>query len=376
MILSELSSCLDKVFYINLALSWDKAGLQIGNLENEIKRILVTLNVTDIVADEAASLNSDLIVAHHPLMFNSIDTILSSRTGEKEILKLIENGIAVYCTHTNYDSMPGGLNDLLASTLGLTDLEIVEGQYEQWYKFVVFAPIESEEKIREVICRSGGGKWRNYSCCTFNTKGKGTFIPGKGSRPYTGSRGEMSYVEEVRIECIVNEKNLEVLVEAVKAVHPYEEAAYDIYKIENRFSEAGIGRCGRLAESKSFSKFAAEIKDSLGIDSFTWMSKEDKGAGERKIDRVAVACGSANSLTDKLVGIDCDAVVVGEMDYHSALKVIEGGKILIAVGHGNSEKLAVDGISAILKDYFKKNDIGIDVLKSKKGSNSWRYHIG
>jgi len=280
MILGELSSCLDKVFCKNLAMSWDKAGLQIGNLESEVRRILVTLNVTDAVADEAASLGAGLIVAHHPLMFNSIDTILSSRTGEKEILKLVERGIAVYAAHTNYDSMEGGLNDFLASKLGLIDLEVIDKQYEQ-----------QDE-------------------------------------------------------------------------------------VENGSGERGIGRCGRLAGSMTFNEFAAEIKDVFKIDSFTWMRKEEGDPGEVKVGRVAVAGGSANSLTDKLADMDCDVIVVGEIDYHNALKVIEGGRILVAVGHGNSEKIAVEGISAILKNYFEENNIEVDVLKSSKGDKSWRYHIG
>lgn len=120
MILEELALSLDKIFNRNLALSWDKAGLQIGNLESDINKILITLDITGDVVDEAVNLNSDLILAHHPLIFNSLDTILSSKAGEKEILVLIENRVAVYCAHTNYDLMKGGLNDFVASTLDLT----------------------------------------------------------------------------------------------------------------------------------------------------------------------------------------------------------------------------------------------------------------
>ena len=226
MILRELALCLDKIFNKNLALSWDKVGLQVGDLGSDVKRILVTLNVTSDVVDEATSLNSDLILTHHPLIFNPIDTILSSRICEKEILKLIENNIAVYCAHTNYDSMAGGLNDLVTSTLGLVDIDIIEEQYKQWYKFVVFVPEESEEKLRNVICQNGGGRWRNYSCCTFNIEGKGTFMPQPGSKPYTGKVGSINYVNEVRIECIVRDKDLNNLIEAVIKAHPYEEVAY------------------------------------------------------------------------------------------------------------------------------------------------------
>lgn len=375
MILKELVLYLDKVFSKNFALSWDRAGLQIGNLDRNIKKILVTLDLTAGAADEAINLGSDLIVAHHPLIFNSIDTILSSEAIEKEILKLIENKIALYCAHTNYDSMRGGLNDLFAAALGLADTEIIEEQYEQWYKFVIFVPCESEEKMRETICRRGGGKWRNYSCCTFNVEGKGTFVPGANSKPYTGKIGSMNYVNEVRIECIVNEKDLDSLVEAALKAHPYEEPAYDIYKIENKFKEAGIGRLGRLARPMPFKDFAEEIKKRLEIEGFQWMGKEDINIRDKKISRVAAVCGSANSLTDRLVGMDCDVIVVGEIGYHNALQIAENGKIIVAVGHGNSEKFAIDGISGKLEEFFKENKIKVDILKSKLGYGIWRYQV-
>src|SRR4030043_1612150 len=367
MILEELALCLDKIFKKSLALSWDKAGLQIGNTQRDIKKILVTLDITGDVVDEAISTNSDLILTHHPLIFNSLDTILSSRAGEKEVLALAESRIAVYSAHTNYDMMAGGLNDLVAGTLGLTDIKIIEDKYEQWYKFVVFVPKEAEEKIRKVICRHGGGKWQNYSCCTFNIEGKGTFIPQKGSKPYTGKVGCINYVDEVRIECIVNEGNLSDLIKATIEAHPYEEAAYDLYKIENKFKEIGIGRWGKLKEPLSFKDFAVKINEKLEIDGFGWLCKKSLKVNDKKISKVAVVCGSANSLTRSLTDIDCDLVIVGEIGYQNALQIIESGKILIAAGHGSREKLAITGISDKLEDFFKEKKIKVDILKSRSG---------
>ncbi|MDD3819364.1 MAG: Nif3-like dinuclear metal center hexameric protein [Actinomycetota bacterium] len=405
--LKELAVHLDKIFNRSLALDWDRTGLQIGNIDKDIKKILVALDLTGGVVDEAINSGSELIITHHPLLFNSVDTILSSDAIGKEILKLIENKIALYCAHTNYDSMAGGLSDLFAEALGLTSLEVIEEQSGQWYKFVVFAPRESEEKIRQAICRSGGGKWRNYSCCTFNVEGKGTFIPEEGSKPYTGKTGRMSYVDEVRIECIVDEEDLDGLVGEVLKAHPYEEPAYDIYKIENEFKEGGTGRVGKLPRPMKFKDFAGEIKKRLEIDGFGWMCREgeDRNIKDMKISRVATVCGSANSLTDKLATIDCDAIVVGEISYHNALRIVESmdcegagfdkieddeadeskkgsrerdkerSKIIITVGHGNSEKLAISGISGRLEDFFKENKIKIDIQESKLGRGAWRYQI-
>lgn len=375
MILKELALSLDKIFNRNLALSWDKAGLQIGNLESDINKILITLDITGDVVDEAVNFNSDLILAHHPLIFNSLDTILSSKAGEKEILALIENRVAVYCAHTNYDLMKGGLNDFVASTLDLTGTEIIEERYEQWYKFVVFVPKEAEEKIRKVICQHGGGKWQNYSCCTFNIEGKGTFIPQEGSKPYIGELGCVNYVDEVRIECIVNERNLSNLIDATIKAHPYEAVAYDVYKIENRFKDAGIGRLGKLKEPESFRDFTRKIKNKLGIDGFKWLCKKDIKVNSKKIRKVAVVCGSGNSIARRLADIDYDLVIVGEIGYHNALQIIESGKIIVAIGHGSSEKLAITDMCNKLEDFFQKQKIKIDILKSRLGYKSWRYQV-
>ena len=375
MILKDLTLCLDRIFNKDLALSGDKTGLQIGNLEKDIKKILVALDVSKDVADEAVRTKSDLVLTHHPLIHDPLDKILSSTTGGKQILKLIETGIASYCAHTNYDAMAGGLNDLIAAKLGLVNTEIIEDRQEQWYKFVVFVPVEAEEEIRKVICSKSGGQWQNYSCCTFNTKGKGTFVPGKGSKPYTGRAGKMSYADEVKIECIVREKNLDSLVDAVAKVHPYEEMAYDIYKIENKFRESGFGRLGELKKPQYFKNLAPMIKKALEIESFAWMSQNDIKAKSKKIKKVAVASGSSNSLTDRFVDMECDLIIVGEIKYHNALRIIESSKIIITTGHGSSEAPAIAGMSAILEEFLKKEKIKINIIKSKNGYKSWRYQI-
>ncbi|HJX01694.1 MAG TPA: Nif3-like dinuclear metal center hexameric protein, partial [Candidatus Humimicrobiaceae bacterium] len=321
MILKDLALCLDRIFNRRIALDWDKTGLQIGDQEKDIKKILVTLDITADEADEAVRTNSDLILSHHPLIFNPLDTILSSKNIEKEILKLIKNDIAVYSAHTNYDMMAGGLNDFIAESLGLININIIEEANEQWYKFVVFVPEEAAGKIRDVICKYGGGKWQNYSCCTFNIEGKGTFIPHEGSKPYTGKVGKMNFVDEIRIECIVNEMDLGKLVDSVVKAHPYEEVAYDVYKIDNKFKAAGLGRLGEFKKPQTFKSFSQKIKRVLGIEVFKWMYKKDVKVDAKKIGKAALVCGSANSLTGRLADIDCDLVVVGEISYHNALQI-------------------------------------------------------
>jgi len=375
MILKELTINLDEIFKKNLAFEWDKAGLQVGNLDRNIKKILIALDINNSVIKEAIDLEADLILSHHPLIFNPVDAVVSADSVQKKILNLVENKIAAYAAHTNYDIMPGGLNDFVAKILGLTPLGIIEPQHEQWYKFVVFVPKESEEKVRDVMCRYGGGQWKNYSCCTFNIDGRGTFLPLKGAKPYIGKSGKINYVNEVKIECIVSENVLEEVVSSTIAAHPYEEVAYDIYKIENKFSGAGVGRYGELKEDKYFAEFLEIIKNKMNIKNFRWLSDGSTDLEKKKISKVAVVNGSANSLTDKLAGLDCDLLILGEISHHNALSIIESGKILVEVGHGCSEKWAVCDMYEKLKEFSKLQKIKIEIIKSKLSHIAWRYYI-
>ncbi len=281
MILKELVSYLDRIFNKELALSRDRVGLQIGNLDSDIKTILVTLDVTRDVVEEAAAKEASLILSHHPLIFTPLDTILSSKTGEREILVLVEKGIASYCAHTNYDFMPGGLNDYEAGILELENTKIIDEQ-------------------------------------------------------------------------------------------PDDEA----YWVEAKSGGAGNGRLGELKKPESFKDFIKRLEEKLKINGLRWMCDSIINVDSIKIKKVALACGSANSLTEKFSGIDCDVIVVGEIKYHNALKIADSGKLLIELGHGISEKPAVEDMYKKLGDFFKKHNMEMEILKSSVGCKSWRYEIG
>jgi len=377
MILKDIAQYLDKIFHKNLAYTWDKVGLQLGRSEAEIKKILVTLDIDDGVIEEALNTGSNLIVSHHPLIFEPVEDITDLSTGVSEkILRLIEKGIAVYAAHTNYDIMPGGLIDVISGKLELEDLQYIKQENVQWYKFVIFVPRDSQDKVRKAICSRGGGEFKNYSCCTFNTAGKGTFLPGEGAEPYIGEKGNLNIVDEIRMECIVNEYDLEKVVKAATEAHPYEEAAYDIYKIENNFGGRGPGRYGRLKEPEVFKRYIRRLKQQLQVESIGCLHKGIGNIGNKLIEKVAIINGSANSLVDEIAALDCDLVLVGEIGYHNSIKISESGKIVAALGHGDSEKWAIDGIYDHLSDFSSGNDISLEIIKSKEGYWIWRYDIG
>lgn len=290
MILKELATVFDTIFYKNLALDWDKTGLSVGNIQKDIRKILITLDLTDSVIQEAIRAKVDLLLSHHPLLMEPIDSFLDTNNLGSKLLEIIKNSMAVYTAHTNYDIMPEGLNVMFAKKLGLAGIK-------------------------------------------------------------------SAYLEPA---C------------ATKA-HPYE---------ENKFAEGGLGIIGELDVPVKLPVFFKKVKESLAISGFRWIASKMPGEFQREsatVKKILVINGSANSFTQRIAvsDFDCDVVIVGELNYHSALEITESGKIIIEIGHGDSEKFAVEGMYDILNRYFKENGIkDIEVIKSKEGYKSWRYYIG
>jgi len=376
MILKELVFNLDSIFHKDLAAQWDMVGLQAGTGKKEVKKALITIDVDDELIEEALRIKADLIISHHPLIFQRLGSVTDSTSTGRKLLKLIENKIAVYSAHTNYDIMEKGLNDVIAGRLGLVDVRPVSAYQEKLFKFVVFVPVGSQEAVRKAICSSGGGRLGDYSCCTFSSRGRGTFLPGKEAHPYTGRTGELNIVDEIRMECIVRERDLDRLVGAVLKAHPYEEPAYDIFRMENSIKSGGLGRIGKLEDPVTFKDFLNILRKRLEVRDIGWLHRGMENTASRVVERIAVAAGSANSLTRELEELECDVVVAGEMNYHNGIRISESGKIAVALGHGSIEKFAIDGIYDLLSDFMGKNRMDVEVIKSTSGYWTWRYDIG
>ena len=111
----------------SMAEGWDNCGLLCGRKDRELKKILVALDPFRTVIDEAIALKADLIVTHHPLIFrDKLMAVNEDTEAGRCVLELIEHGIAAINAHTNLDMAPGGVNEVLAKTLGLMNMEIVD----------------------------------------------------------------------------------------------------------------------------------------------------------------------------------------------------------------------------------------------------------
>jgi dinuclear metal center YbgI/SA1388 family protein len=307
------------------ACAWDKQiGLQIGDKNAEIKKVLVTLDITSAVIERAVKQKADLIVAHHALFFRPLENINLRQPLGQNIAKLIKNDIAVFVAHTNLDAAPDGVNWTLARQCGLEPekCEVLEPTYrEQFYKYVVFVPTEAVEAVHEAIAAAGGGHIGRYSDCTFRLAGTGTFRPLAGANPYTGKQGKLTKTEEIRIETIIAEEKIGALLNAVKAKHPYEEIAYDLYPLKNRGQAYGIGLLGRPEKNSKYARYK----------------------------KIAVCSGSGGSLVQKACEKGAELLITGEAGYHDQLLAAELGLELKICGHRETEEIVVPVLRKKLK---------------------------
>jgi dinuclear metal center YbgI/SA1388 family protein len=347
-----------------LAMEGDKIGLQVGTLNKPIRNVMITLDVLDEVIDEAVSKQVDLIIAHHPPIFRPLKHILTDQMPGRLFEKCIKHDIAVYAAHTNLDIAVGGVNDLLAEALQLTDTDIlIPTEHVKLKKLAVYVPVEHEEKVRAAICQAGAGHIGNYSDCTFNTPGTGTFLPQEGTTPFIGQKGQLEKVNEVKIETIFPEDTERKIIQALLKSHPYEEPAYDIYLLENQGMAYGLGRIGKLKQEMTLKEFAEHVKKTLDVEAV-----RVTGSLEDKVQKVAVLGGDGNKYISNAKYKGADVYVTGDLYFHVAHDAMMMGLNVVDPGH-HVEKVMINGVTRILSDLCAESKFDCEVIPSEIDTN-------
>ncbi len=352
-----------------MAEDWDRIGLLIGSPEDEVDKVLVTLDVTADVITEAINEKVQLIVSHHPLFRDPIPFLRSDVYPVSHVCRLIKEGIALYAAHTNLDAAPGGINDLLAERLGLVDVDLLLCTHnESLYKLVVFVPEGYEDTVRQAICSQGAGWIGNYSDCTFQTKGTGTYKPLEGTNPFIGEKGKLEKTPEFRIETIVPEGRLKNVVREMLAAHPYEEVAYDLYPLKNQGDRSGLGRVGRLPEPMPLVAFAEKVKADLNLEMVRII-----GDPQKLVSKVALCGGSAMDLLKFAVRSGADVYLTGDVRHHGALDALDQGMAVVDAGHYGTECVIVPVLADYIAKKAKEAGEELTVVTSRIKTDPFRY---
>lgn len=365
-VVSQIAEIVENLAPSYMRYEKDKIGLQVGSRKATVDKALVALEVTDEVVREAREKGVQLIISHHPLIFRSLDRVAVDDHIGGLVTALIKSGISLIAAHTNLDRVKGGVSDVLAKALGLEDIMVLQPAADiQMFKLAVFVPKENIEEMIQALGNAGGGIIGDYSHCSFRSEGTGTFYPMPGAKPYLGEVGELNQVEEYRLEILVNPGALNRVVRAMLDVHPYEEAAYDIYEVKNPPAGVGFGRVGNLVKAKTLRECVQSWKDALRAD------LRVAGDLDMEIKRVAVCGGSGAELMSVAKASGADVFVTGDIKYHTAHDARAMGLAIIDAGHAETERLIVPVLAKDIRKLIVESGFDVDVLISEVDTNPW-----
>ncbi|MBO0586521.1 Nif3-like dinuclear metal center hexameric protein [Sporosarcina sp. E16_8] len=356
----EIITLFEKWSPKRFAMDGDPVGLHIGQLNQTVENVLVTLDVNEEVIDEAIRYGANLIIAHHPPIFRPLKSLLTDTPQGSMIEKCIKNDIAVYAAHTNLDVAPGGVNDMLAEKLGLVDTEIVESTYsEPLYKLIVFSPLTHADEVRQALDIAGAGAIGDYVGCSFSTSGIGRFTPVEGAEPFIGEVGKGEEVEEIKIEVILPGPIRSKVIKAMLKAHPYEEPAFDIVALEQQSNEYGLGRIGKLREKTTLGQFAELVKETFDVPALRFVGDPDK-----EIQKVAVLGGDGNKYIGSAKRSGADVLVTGDLYYHVAHDAQAMGIAIIDPGH-NIEKVMIQGVADYMQAACAQAGYNVSFIESE-----------
>lgn len=343
--LSEIISVFELAVPVAYQEDYDNSGLAIGDQNMEVTGILLCIDVTMEVLEEAMQLGVNLIISHHPVIFNPLKRITGNNYTEKIIISAIHNNIAIYCAHTNIDNIYSGVNQKICQKLDLENTKILDPLKNGLRKLVTFAPLAHADTVRQALFNAGAGTIGNYDACSFNSEGRGTFRALEGANPFAGEMGHLHIEAEVRIETIFPSVYKSRIIDALLKVHPYEEVAYDIYPVENIFELAGSGMIGELKVPMNEIEFLNKVKSIFGCS----MLRHSRFLN-KPVKKIAVCGGSGSFLIHRALSASADVFLTGDIKYHQFFDA--GDHILIAdIGHYESEQFTIE----IFYDILIKN---------------------
>ena len=361
--LKDLCSYFDLAVPLSLQEGYDNSGLQVGLPDNEISSAIITLDVTEEIIDEAVSEKCDIIISHHPLIFNGIKRVSGKTFTERILYKAVKHDIAIYSSHTNLDIFSDGVSRKMAEKLGLINIRVLSPLKNRLLKLVTYIPETHMEKVRKAIFDTGAGVIANYDQCGFTTSGTGSFRGNEKTNPFVGEKGKIHFEKEIRFETILHSHLKEKVIKTLIEVHPYEEVAYDIYALENENSGVGLGCLGEFKNEINEHDFLHLLSLTFGAKGIRYSEPTGK-----PLKIVALCGGSGASLINTAIDSGAGAFVTADIKYHNFFDA-DNKILLVDTGHFESEKFSAE----ILYDLIIKKFPKFAVRFSKTNTNPINY---
>ncbi|MEZ6163713.1 MAG: Nif3-like dinuclear metal center hexameric protein [Phycisphaerales bacterium] len=355
MIVRDLVNAMESIAPISLKEDWDKVGLQLGDPARTISGpILLTIDLTERVMQEAIEAKAAAIVAYHPPIFSALESLTDRTHTERIIRGCAEAGIAIYTPHTSLDAAQGGITDWLCEGISANAGEAHEGiihgdcralipaiggDSEREVKVITFVPVEEADQLRAALGTAGAGGIGRYKLCSFNTPGEGTFLPDEGANPTIGKVGTLQRVDETRIEMVCSKRALPIVIETLREFHPYETPAYDIVElIPEPVRRIGSGRRVVLDRPATITQISDRLKHHLDRSRIRYALAPEHESPSHAFQTIGVVPGSGGSLWQNAYEQGCELFITGEMTHHHILAARQTGISILLAGHTNTER--------------------------------------
>lgn len=363
MIIKQVIDILEELAPLNYAEDFDNVGLLVGNANNEVNGILVTLDTLENVVEEAIAKKCNLIVSFHPIIFGGLKKITGSDYVQRVVIKAIKHDIAIYSMHTALDNSNKGVNAKICEVLGLQNTSILIPQKGTIRKLTTYVPKENTDALKTALFHAGAGNIGNYSNCSFTVVGSGSYQAKAGANPYLGKIGETHYEDESQISVTYGRADEQKILKALFGNHPYEEVAYEIQTLENKNQNIGMGMVGNLEKSMEETEFFEFLKEKMNVSCIRHSDFLGK-----KIKKVAVLGGSGSFAISAAIAANADVFVTSDLKYHQFYEA--ESKILLAdIGHYETEQFTKN----LLVDYLTKKIPNFAVSLSESKTNPIKY---
>jgi dinuclear metal center YbgI/SA1388 family protein len=350
------------------AAEWDEVGLHVGAPDDPVTAVLLSLDVTSEVIDEAVGRGANLVLAHHPLLLRGLGRLTPDTAAGRLALHAARRGVAVAAAHTNLDVAVGGTSDPVTALLGLADVRpLVPTEGRATTKLVTFVPSEATPAVLAALSAAGAGHIGEYTSCSFRTPGTGTFQPSSAAHPTVGQRERLNEVAEDRLEMVVDAGRTGAVLDALRSAHPYEEVAYDLVPLAAAPSTTkGLGRIGDLPAPRSLADLADAIARELPSPHLRLAGDPD-----RRVQRVAVCGGAGDSLIRAARVAGAELYVTGDLRHHPTLDATTQGLALVDAGHYWMEVAALPGVAADLSRLAAERGLRARLIPSTTRTDPW-----
>lgn len=371
MLTGEIIAAIEAVAPRSWQEDWDNTGLQVGTPRTECTGVLVCVDVTPEVVDEAIARKCNLIVSHHPLIFKGLKSLTGRTPVEAAVMNAIAAGVCVYSNHTALDNAPGGVSYTMAEKLGARVLRALSPMKPKWYKLSVMVPVSAAHSVRMAMFDAGAGAIApggKYDCCSFNVTGEGTFEALPGANPFVGKIGELHTEAEVKVEVMVPYPALSRVLDNMRQTHPYECPAYELLQPLNPDPAIGLGVTAVLNEPLRPVQLIERVREVFGAKVARCSDYRRAMAGDTLISRVAMCGGSGGEFIGDAVAAGAQAYITGDVRYHDFVDR-QNDILIIDIGHYETEECTKDIFYKIITQKFAN----FAVYRSQAGTNPVQY---